>query len=185
MLRGRTAGRDYKTSILSLMFFKRLSDQWDNEPEERAAQLEKERGTPFKPARREKLLSDASVHRFTIPDGCHWNLPAPDGSGARLIPNEVVVELLNRFNRVPLSNTKEQRHAVAELRSRGAAVRPRRRQLPVLRFDVAAGAGGAGSDKAAKAEKNLKEYKDPFGRFVHNRRRATATSRTSSTSSRR
>jgi len=25
-----------------------------------------------------------------------------------------------------------------------------------------------GSDKAAKAKKNLKEYKDPFGRFVHN-----------------
>src|SRR5262249_4534169 len=99
-----------------------------------------ERGTPFKPTQREKLLADPSVHRFAIPDGCHWsdvinagkdngaaltramraiadanaelkgvftvdwNLPAPDGSGAKLIPNEVVVELLNRFNRVPLSN---------------------------------------------------------------------------------
>ena len=73
VLRGRTAGQDYKTYILSLLFFERLSDQWDNEPEERVAQLEKERGTPFKPKQREKLLADSSVHRFAIPDGCHWS----------------------------------------------------------------------------------------------------------------
>jgi hypothetical protein len=29
ILRGRTAGQDYKTYILSLMFFKRLCDQFD------------------------------------------------------------------------------------------------------------------------------------------------------------
>ena len=140
VLRGRTAGQDYKTYILSLMFFKRLSDQWDNEPEERVAQLEKDRGKPFSPKQRETMLADPGVHRFVIPDGCHWadvigaekdhgavltramraigdankelkgvftvdwNLPAPDGSGAKLIPNEVVVELLYRFNRVQLSN---------------------------------------------------------------------------------
>ncbi len=140
VLRGRTAGQDYKTYILSLMFFKRLSDQWDNEPEERVKQLEKDRGSPFSAKQREKMLADAAVHRFTIPDGCHWsdvigagkdhgavltramraiadanaelkgvftvdwNLPAPDGSGAKLIANEVVVELLNRLNRISLSN---------------------------------------------------------------------------------
>src|SRR5213075_2656134 len=35
-----------------------------------------------------------------------WNLPAPDGSGSKLIANEVVLELLNRFNRVRLSNAE-------------------------------------------------------------------------------
>jgi hypothetical protein len=34
ILRGRTAGQDYKTYILSLMFFKRLSDQWVFEADE-------------------------------------------------------------------------------------------------------------------------------------------------------
>ena len=143
VLRGRTAGQDYKTYILSLMFFKRLSDQWDNEAEERVAQLEKDRGSPFKPAQREAMLANPAVHRFTIPKRCHWkdvidaakdhgaeltramraiaaanpdlkgvfssvdwNTPAPDGSGERLISNEVVVTLLNRFNRVPLSNAE-------------------------------------------------------------------------------
>jgi len=31
ILRGRTAGQDYKNYILSLMFYKRLSDQWEHE----------------------------------------------------------------------------------------------------------------------------------------------------------
>ncbi len=47
ILRGRTAGQDYKTYILSLMFFKRLSDQWDYEADEKIRQLEQERGRPF------------------------------------------------------------------------------------------------------------------------------------------
>ena len=318
VLRGRTAGQDYKTYILSLMFFKRLSDQWDNEPEERVKQLEKDRGSPFNPKQRGKMLAEAAVHRFTIPDGCHWsdvigagkdhgavltramraiaganaelkgvftvdwNLPAPDGSGAKLIANEVVVELLNRLNRVPLSNEdasadilgrayeylikyfaddagakagefftppevvdclvrilepapgdtvydptcgsggmlvhsadylKERKHDIAELRYFGQelnwstyaiarincilhgmeadirggrstitdpAFRDPANESAVRRFDIAIAnfpfsdstwwlaPEEQGSDKAAKAKKNLKEYKDPFGRFVHN-----------------
>ena len=31
ILRGRTAGQDYKNYILSLMFYKRLCDQWEHE----------------------------------------------------------------------------------------------------------------------------------------------------------
>ena len=34
ILRGKTAGQDYKTYILTLLFFKRLSDQWDYEADE-------------------------------------------------------------------------------------------------------------------------------------------------------
>ncbi|MBA3513012.1 MAG: type I restriction-modification system subunit M N-terminal domain-containing protein [Pyrinomonadaceae bacterium] len=31
ILRGKTAGQDYKNYILSLIFYKRLCDQWENE----------------------------------------------------------------------------------------------------------------------------------------------------------
>jgi hypothetical protein len=40
ILRGKTAGQDYKNYILSLMFFKRLSDQWEHEADEAIAELE-------------------------------------------------------------------------------------------------------------------------------------------------
>ena len=44
-----------------------------------------------------RRIADANAELkgvFTV----DWNLPAPDGSGAKLIPNEVVVEFLNRFS---------------------------------------------------------------------------------------
>jgi type I restriction enzyme M protein len=72
ILRGRTAGQDYKTYILSLMFFKRLSDQWDYEAEEKIRELEEERGQPFTEAQRSALRASGVIHRFTIPEGCHW-----------------------------------------------------------------------------------------------------------------
>lgn len=72
ILRGRTAGQDYKTYILSLMFFKRLSDQWDYDADERIRQLESERGKPFTDAQRKALRARGDLHRFTIPEGCHW-----------------------------------------------------------------------------------------------------------------
>ena len=34
ILRGKTAGQDYKNYILSLMFYKRLCDQWECEADE-------------------------------------------------------------------------------------------------------------------------------------------------------
>jgi type I restriction enzyme M protein len=34
ILRGKTAGQDYKNYILSLMFYKRLCDPWENEADE-------------------------------------------------------------------------------------------------------------------------------------------------------
>ena len=37
ILRGKTAGQDYKNYILSLMFYKRLCDQWENEADEAIA----------------------------------------------------------------------------------------------------------------------------------------------------
>ncbi len=73
ILRGRTAGQDYKTYILSLMFFKRLSDQWDFEADDRINQLEQERGKPFTDAQRQALRLRGDLHRFAIPAGCHWS----------------------------------------------------------------------------------------------------------------
>ena len=37
ILRGKTAGQDYKNYILSLMFYKRLCDQWECEADDAIA----------------------------------------------------------------------------------------------------------------------------------------------------
>lgn len=73
ILRGKTAGQDYKTYILTLMFFKRLSDQWDYEAEEVISGMEREKGMKFNDKQRTTLLSSSHIHRFKIPEGCHWN----------------------------------------------------------------------------------------------------------------
>jgi hypothetical protein len=41
ILRGKTAGQDYKNYILSLMFYKRLCDQWECEADDAIAELER------------------------------------------------------------------------------------------------------------------------------------------------
>lgn len=62
ILRGSAVDRtDWKAYILPLLFFKRISDVWDEETAEAAA-----------------LFGDAEpvdfpeVHRFNVPEGCHW-----------------------------------------------------------------------------------------------------------------
>jgi type I restriction enzyme M protein len=72
ILRGKTAGQDYKTYILTLMFFKRLSDQWDFEADEIIAKQEKETGIKLNEGQRRAVLKSSHAHRFTIPPGCHW-----------------------------------------------------------------------------------------------------------------
>ncbi len=72
ILRGKTAGQDYKTYILTMMFFKRLSDQWDAEAEENVSRLEDQRHMKFNDAQRRTLMASPHIHRFKIPDGCHW-----------------------------------------------------------------------------------------------------------------
>ena len=60
---------DYKAYILTLLFFKRLSDnyQWENEFHVKEAQATY--GT-LNPKQLEKIL--AKYHDFTIPNGCYW-----------------------------------------------------------------------------------------------------------------
>jgi type I restriction enzyme M protein len=139
ILRGKTAGQDYKNYILSLMFYKRLCDQWENEADEAIAELERQQGHTFTEAQK-AIFRARGEHRFSIPEGARWgdvlavsenigqklteamravssandelrgvftvdwNQPAPDASGKKLIPNEVVHALISHFNELDLSN---------------------------------------------------------------------------------
>jgi type I restriction enzyme M protein len=139
ILRGKTAGQDYKNYILSLMFYKRLCDQWENEADDAIAELERQQGRGFSETQK-AIFRARGDHRFSIPEGARWgdvkaastnigealtkamravadandelrgvftvdwNQPAPDGSGKRLIPNEVVHALIQHFDEHDLSN---------------------------------------------------------------------------------
>lgn len=139
ILRGKTAGQDYKNYILSLMFYKRLCDQWEHEADDAIAEQERQQGRVMTEAQKAVFRKRGS-HRFEIPDACRWGdvmavstsigerlttamravsaaneelrgvftvdwaQPAPDGTGKLLIPNEVVLALMNHFNEINLSN---------------------------------------------------------------------------------
>jgi len=62
-LRGSAVDRtDWKGYILPLLFFKRISDVWDEETAE-AQEMYGEADPSLFP----------EVHRFVVPEGCHWN----------------------------------------------------------------------------------------------------------------
>ncbi len=61
-LRGSAVDRtDWKGYILPLLFFKRISDVWDEETAEASETFGDADPSLF-----------PEVHRFTVPDGCHW-----------------------------------------------------------------------------------------------------------------
>ena len=63
ILRGSAVDRtDWKAYILPLLFFKRISDVWDEETSEAA--------TLFGDA---EPVDFPEVHRFKVPEGCHWS----------------------------------------------------------------------------------------------------------------
>lgn len=61
ILRGKIESAEYKSYIFGLLFFKRLSDVYEEEYE----QL-------LKKHRNKQLAKDKSFHRFQIPSGCFW-----------------------------------------------------------------------------------------------------------------
>ena len=71
ILRGKTAGQDYKNYILSLMFYKRLCDQWEHEADEAIAELERQQGRPFTD-KQKAVFRSRGEHRFKIPEGARW-----------------------------------------------------------------------------------------------------------------
>lgn len=71
ILRGKTAGQDYKNYILSLMFYKRLCDQWECEADDAIAEQEKIQGRSFT-EKQKAVFRAKKMHRFQIPDGSRW-----------------------------------------------------------------------------------------------------------------
>ena len=71
ILRGKTAGQDYKNYILSLMFYKRLCDQWEWEADDAITEQERQQGRPFTEAQK-AIFRKRGEHRFAIPDGSRW-----------------------------------------------------------------------------------------------------------------
>jgi type I restriction enzyme M protein len=71
ILRGKTAGQDYKNYILSLMFYKRLCDQWECEADDAIADLERQQGRSFT-EQQKAVFRKRGEHRFNIPDGSRW-----------------------------------------------------------------------------------------------------------------
>jgi type I restriction enzyme M protein len=71
ILRGKTAGQDYKNYILSLMFFKLLCDQWECEADDAIAELERQQERSFT-EQQKAVFRKRGEHRFKIPDGSRW-----------------------------------------------------------------------------------------------------------------
>lgn len=71
ILRGKTAGQDYKNYILSLMFFKRLCDQWEVEADDAIGELERQQGRTFT-EQQKAVFRKRGEHRFKIPNGSRW-----------------------------------------------------------------------------------------------------------------
>ncbi len=71
ILRGKTAGQDYKNYILSLMFYKRLCDQWEHEADEAIELLEQQQGKKFT-EKQKSIFRARGEHRFTMPDKSRW-----------------------------------------------------------------------------------------------------------------
>src|SRR5258706_6852997 len=63
ILRGPVDAADFKTYIFPLLFFKRISDVYDEEYQQA---LEASGGD-------QEYASFTENHRFQIPDECHWN----------------------------------------------------------------------------------------------------------------
>lgn len=61
---------DYKSYILSLLFFKRLTDNYTWEIEHGIQEFKKEYGVKPNEKQRQKIIADK--HDFTIPAGCFW-----------------------------------------------------------------------------------------------------------------
>ena len=71
ILRGKTAGQDYKNYILSLMFYKRLCDQWEWEADDAIAEQERQQGRTFTEAQK-AIFHARGEHRYAIPAGSRW-----------------------------------------------------------------------------------------------------------------
>lgn len=86
LLRGLVDASDYKQYIFPLMFFKRLSDVWDEDYEE-----------AFEETGDKGYASATANDRFVIPEGAHWN-------DVRTAPKDVGRALLSAFLAIEAAN---------------------------------------------------------------------------------
>ncbi len=63
ILKGPVDAADFKVYIFPLLFFKRISDVYDEEYNEALSESDGDH----------EYASVAEMHRFIIPKGCHWN----------------------------------------------------------------------------------------------------------------
>jgi len=86
LLRGLVDASDYKQYIFPLMFFKRLSDVWDEDYQEALDETGDE-----------GYATATANDRFVIPDGAHWNdvRSAPKDVGRALLSAFLAIEAAN------------------------------------------------------------------------------------------
>ena len=89
ILRGKIDSSDYKTYIFGLLFFKRISDVWEEEYEDRLAKYKNN----------EKLAASPDEHRFHIPKHCFW-------ADIRKHTTNIGAELNRAFHAIEDANTR-------------------------------------------------------------------------------
>lgn len=106
-LRGSAVDRtDWKGYILPLLFFKRISDVWDEETAE-AREIYGEADPSVFP----------EVHRFVLPESCHWNdiREVPANVGATLQKAMQEIERANPDTLFRVFGSADYRASLAEL----------------------------------------------------------------------
>lgn len=91
LLRGLIDASDYKQYIFPLLFFKRLSDVWDEDYEQ-----------AFDSTNDSGYAAATASDRFTIPEGAHWK-------DVRTVSSDVGRALLNAFHAIEAANPERLR----------------------------------------------------------------------------